>query len=55
MHCIVKDCCDGTISVPIAFINGFIGKEKLLKSAKAYGKSSYGAYLKAKAEGKVRY
>jgi len=46
-----------TISAPeeIAFINGFIGKEKLLESAKAYGKSPYGEHLKAVAEGKVRY
>ena len=39
----------------IAFINGFIRKENLLESAKAYGKSPYGAHLKAVAEGKVRY
>ena len=46
-----------TISAPeeIAFINGFIGREKLLESAKAYGKSPYGEHLKAVAEGKVRY
>ena len=46
-----------TISAPeeIAFINGFIDKEKLLESAKTYGKSPYGAHLKAVAEGKVRY
>ena len=46
-----------TISAPeeIAFINGFIGKEKLLESAKAYGKSPYGEHLMAVAEGKVRY
>lgn len=46
-----------TISAPeeIAFINGFIGKEELMKSAEAYGKSPYGAHLKAVAEGKVRY
>ena len=46
-----------TISAPeeIAFINGFIDKEKLLESAKAYGKSPYGEHLKAVAEGKVRY
>ena len=46
-----------TISAPeeIAFINGFIGKEKLLESAMAYGKSPYGEHLKAVAEGKVRY
>ena len=46
-----------TISAPeeIAYVNGFIGKEKLLESAKAYGKSPYGEHLKAVAEGKVRY
>ena len=46
-----------TISAPeeIAYINGFIGQERLLESAKAYGKSPYGEHLKAVAEGKVRY
>ena len=46
-----------TISAPeeIAYINGFIGHEKLLESAKAYGKSPYGEHLKAVAEGKVKY
>lgn len=46
-----------TISAPeeIAYINGFINKEKLLESAERYGKSPYGAHLKAVAEGKVRY
>lgn len=46
-----------TISAPeeIAFINGFIDKEKLMESAKVYGKSPYGEHLKAVAEGKVRY
>lgn len=46
-----------TISAPeeIAFINGWIDKEKLLESAARYGKSPYGAHLKAVAEGKVRY
>lgn len=45
------------ISAPeeIAFINGFIDKEKLMESAARYGKSPYGAHLKAVAEGKVRY
>ena len=45
------------ISAPeeIAYINGFIKKEKLLESAKAYGKSPYGEHLKAVAEGKVKY
>ena len=46
-----------TISAPeeIAFINGWIDQKMLLKSAKAYGKSPYGAHLKAVAEGKVKY
>ncbi len=46
-----------TISAPeeIAFINRFIDKDKLMESAKAYGKSPYGEHLKAVAEGKVRY
>lgn len=45
------------ISAPeeIAFINGFIGREKLMEAAKAYGKSPYGEHLKAVAEGRVRY
>ncbi len=44
-----------TISAPeeIAYRNGFIDKEKLMESAKAYGKSPYGEHLKAVAEGKV--
>jgi len=46
-----------TISAPeeIAFINGFIQKDRLLESAEAYGKSPYGAHLKAVAEGRVKY
>ena len=46
-----------TISAPeeIAYINGFIDKDKLMESAKAYGKSPYGEHLKAVAEGKFRY
>ena len=45
------------ISAPeeIAYINSWITKEKLLESAKRYGKSPYGAHLKAVAEGKVMY
>ena len=39
----------------IAYINGFIDKEKLVESAERYGKSPYGAHLKAVAEGKVRH
>ena len=46
-----------TISAPeeIAYINGFIDREKLRESAKAYGKSPYGEHLKAVAEGKIKY
>ena len=45
------------ISAPeeIAFINGWIDREKLLESAAKYGKSPYGGHLKAVAEGKVKY
>lgn len=45
------------ISAPeeIAFRNGWIDKEKLLKSAKRYGKSPYGKHLKNVAEGKFIY
>lgn len=46
-----------TISAPeeIAYINGFIDKDKLLESAKMYGKSLYGKYLETVANGRVRY
>ena len=46
-----------TVSAPeeITFINGFIDKDKLMESAKAYGKSPYGEHLKAVAEGKFLY
>ncbi|MBR3023896.1 MAG: glucose-1-phosphate thymidylyltransferase RfbA [Oscillospiraceae bacterium] len=46
-----------TISAPeeIAYINGWIDKAGLFKSAEAYGKSPYGAHLKAVAEGKIKY
>ena len=45
------------ISAPeeIAYINGFIDKEKLKSSAALYGKSPYGEHLKAVAEGRIRY
>ncbi len=39
----------------IAFINGWIDKEKLLQSSRLYGKSPYGEHLKAVAEGRVRH
>lgn len=46
-----------TISAPeeIAYINGWIDKEKLLESVERYGKSPYGVHLKSVAEGKVKY
>ena len=46
-----------TISVPeeIAYINGWIMSDQLKLSAEKYGKSPYGAHLKAVAEGKVKY
>ncbi len=45
------------ISAPeeIAYQNGWISKEKLIESAEKYGKSPYGAHLKAVAQGKIRY
>lgn len=39
----------------IAFINGWISREKLLESAQKYGKSPYGRHLQKVAEGKIRY
>lgn len=39
----------------IAYVNGWITKEKLLDSAERYGKSPYGQHLKKVAEGKIRY
>ena len=46
-----------TISAPeeIAYVNKWISKEKLLESAERYGKSPYGAHLKAVADGKLIY
>ena len=45
------------ISAPeeIAYAQGWIDKEHLLESAKAYGKSPYGLHLKAVADGKLKY
>ena len=45
------------ISAPeeIAYKNGWITRKKLLESADRYGKSPYGAHLRAVAEGRVRY
>lgn len=39
----------------IAYTQGWIDKETLLKSADRYGKSPYGQHLRNVAEGKVRY
>ena len=46
-----------TISAPeeIAYVNQWIDREKLLESAKEYGKSPYGEHLKVVAEGRLRY
>ena len=46
-----------TISAPeeIAYINGFIDRDKLMESAALYGNSPYGEHLKAVAEGKIKY
>ena len=45
------------ISAPeeIAFINGWIDKDGLMRSAEKYGKSPYGSHLKKVAEGKIHY
>ena len=45
------------ISAPeeIAYKNGWITREKLLESARRYGKSPYGQHLKQVAENKIRY
>ena len=45
------------ISAPeeIAYLNGFIDKDRLMEAAIVYGKSPYGEHLKAVAEGRVRY
>lgn len=39
----------------IAYINGWISKEKLIESAEKYGKSPYGEHLRKVAEGKFKY
>ena len=39
----------------IAYLKGWISKEKLLESAEKYGKSPYGEHLKKVAEGKIHY
>lgn len=39
----------------IAYKNGWISKDVLMKSAEKYGKSPYGEHLKKVAEGKIQY
>jgi len=39
----------------IAYKNGWINKEQLLESAKAYGKAPYGQYLQKVADGRIIY
>ncbi len=45
------------ISAPeeIAYMQGWIDREKLLESAKRYGKSPYGKHLEKVAEGRLKY
>ncbi len=45
------------ISAPeeIAYHNGWIDREALLRSATRYGKSPYGAHLRAVADGQIKY
>jgi glucose-1-phosphate thymidylyltransferase len=45
------------ISAPeeIAYINGWIDRDRLLDSAEAYGKSPYGRHLRNVAEGRILY
>ena len=39
----------------IAYKNGWIDKQKLIESAKLYGKSSYGKHLMQVADGRILY
>ncbi len=39
----------------IAFKNGWISKEKLIESAKLYGKSAYGRHLRQVADSRIKY
>lgn len=45
------------ISAPeeIAYMQGWISKDKLIESAKRYGKSPYGKHLEKVAEGRIKY
>ena len=51
----VERAQDIPVSVPeeIAFRNGWIGRDRLFECAERYGKSGYGTYLRAVAEGTV--
>ena len=46
-----------TISAPeeIAFKNGWVSNDELIKAAQKYGKSPYGEHLKSVCDGKVKY
>lgn len=39
----------------IAYLNNWIGKDELIKSAALYGKSPYGEYLRTVAKGRIKY
>ena len=51
----VERAQDLPVSVPeeIAFENGWVSRERLLECAERYGKSDYGAHLRAVAEGTI--
>ena len=53
----VEKCQGIKISAPeeIAYKNGWITKDKLMESARRYGKSPYGEHLKRVAEGRLQY
>ena len=58
--CVWRTCLLYTsikISAPeeIAYNNGWITKDKLMESARRYGKSPYGEHLKRVAEGRLQY
>ena len=51
----VERAQDLPVSVPeeIAYENGWVSRDKLLECAERYGKSDYGAHLRAVAEGRI--
>lgn len=55
--CMVEKRQGIKISAPeeIAYKNGWITKDKLMESARRYGKSPYGEHLKRVAEGRLQY